>query len=65
MFGLGIPEIIIILLVAVIFLFGGKKITEVARSLGKASGEFKKGKREIEQELRADEERDENKVVQK
>ena len=65
MFGLGIPEIIIILLVAGVFLFGGKKITEVARSLGKASGEFKKGKREIEQELRADEERDENKVVQK
>lgn len=51
MFGLGLPEIVIILLVVGVLFFGGKKITEFARSMGKVTGEFKKGKREIEEEL--------------
>jgi len=52
MFGLGITEIVIILLAAGILLFGSKKIIELARSMGRFSGEFKKGKKEIEAELR-------------
>lgn len=52
MFGLGIPEIIIILLAVGILLFGSKKIIELARSMGRFTGEFKKGKREIENEIR-------------
>lgn len=56
MFGLGLPEIIVILLALGVLLFGGKKITELARSLGRASGEFKKGKKDIEQELKEGEE---------
>jgi sec-independent protein translocase protein TatA len=55
MFGLGLPEIIIILLVLGVLFFGSNKITDFARSLGRASGEFKKGKQEIEAELRAGE----------
>ncbi len=51
MFGLGVPEIIIILLAVGILLFGNKKIIELARSLGRFSGEFKKGKLEIENEI--------------
>jgi len=51
MFGLGAPEIIIILIVLVVFLFGGKKIVGFARSLGKFSGEFKKGKMEVDKEV--------------
>jgi len=47
---IGAPEIILIVLV-VILLFGASKIPELARSLGKATGEFKKGKQEIETEL--------------
>ena len=47
---LGTPEIILIVLV-VIILFGASKIPELARSLGKATGEFKKGKQDIENEL--------------
>ena len=47
---LGTPEIIVIVLV-VIVLFGASKIPELARSLGKATGEFKKGKQEIDNEL--------------
>jgi len=38
--GLGAPEIILIL-VAVLLLFGGKKIPEMMRGLGKGMKEFK------------------------
>ncbi|HMB45102.1 MAG TPA: twin-arginine translocase TatA/TatE family subunit [Candidatus Methanoperedens sp.] len=46
----GAPEIILIVII-VILLFGANKIPELAKSLGKATGEFKKGKHEIEAEL--------------
>lgn len=52
MFGLGLPEIVIILVVIGVLFFGGKKITELGRSLGRFSGEFKKGKTEVEKELK-------------
>lgn len=48
---IGIGEIIIIAVVLVIVLFGGKKIVEVARGMGKFTSEFKKGKMEAEEEL--------------
>lgn len=48
---LGIGEIIIILVVAVAVLFGGKKVVELARGMGRFTGEFKKGKMEVEEEL--------------
>lgn len=56
MFGLGLPEIVLIVLVVGILFFGSKKITDFARSIGRASGEFKKGKKDIEEELRRGEE---------
>ena len=52
MFGLGVSEIIIILIAIMILFFGGKKLNEFARGLGKFTGEFKKGKMEIERELK-------------
>jgi len=52
MFGLGLPEIIIILLAIGILLLGGKKMADFAKHLGRFTGEFKKGKMEIEQELK-------------
>lgn len=52
MFGLGLPEIVIIALAVGVLFFGGRKITELARSMGRVSGEFKKGKQEIEEELK-------------
>ena len=52
MFGLGITEIVIIFAVFVVIFFGGKKITGLGKSLGRFTGEFKKGKIEIENELK-------------
>lgn len=48
----GFQEILIILILAGIFIFGAKKIPELARTLGKAKGEFEKGKIEGEKELK-------------
>jgi len=48
---IGTQEIILIVLV-VIILFGATKIPELARSLGRATGEFKKAKQEAELELK-------------
>jgi sec-independent protein translocase protein TatA len=46
----GPAELIIIILI-VALLFGSKKIPEIARSMGKASSEFKKGIREGQESL--------------
>lgn len=51
MLGLGLPEIAIILVVIIMFFFGGDKLSELARGLGKFTGEFKKGREEIEKEI--------------
>jgi sec-independent protein translocase protein TatA len=48
MFGLGAPELIIILLVA-FMLFGSKKLPEIGAGLGKAIGTFKRGVNEVEE----------------
>jgi sec-independent protein translocase protein TatA len=52
MFGnLGAGEIILILLV-VLILFGAKKIPELAKGLGKGMSEFKKGLKDVENEIK-------------
>lgn len=48
MFGLGTPELIVILGIAFL-VFGGKKLPEIGSGLGKAISSFKKGVREAEE----------------
>lgn len=51
-FGLpGGPELLIILFIAVL-LFGANKLPALARSSGQAMGEFKRGRQELEDELK-------------
>jgi sec-independent protein translocase protein TatA len=40
------PVEIILIVVVILLLFGAKRIPEIARSLGKSLGEFKKGQQE-------------------
>ncbi len=44
-------EWIILAIVVVVLIFGAKKIPELAKTFGKARGEFEKGKIEGEKEL--------------
>jgi len=46
---IGIPEIALILLIALL-LFGGKKIPELAKAFGRATYEYKKAKEAIKKE---------------
>ena len=49
--GLGGPELLLVLVVILIF-FGGEKMPEFARGLGKAIREFKKAANDVEQEFK-------------
>lgn len=51
--GLGTGEIVVIALV-VLLLFGGKKIPELMKGLGKGVNSFKQGMNEIEKEITED-----------
>lgn len=48
MFGLGTPELIVLLALALL-VFGSKKLPEIGAGLGKAIGSFKKGMTEVEE----------------
>ena len=48
----GTTEIIVIVVAAGLLLFGAKKIPELAKTFGKAKGEYKKGDIEADEELK-------------
>lgn len=58
---IGMPELVIILVIALI-IFGPRKLPELGRSLGKSIGEFKKASNELkstlEEEIRVEEQRE-------
>ncbi|MGY5144050.1 MAG: Sec-independent protein translocase subunit TatA/TatB [Candidatus Nitrosopumilus sp. bin_32a] len=49
---LGSTEIIILVVVIGVLIFGAKKIPELAKTFGKAKGEFEKGKIEADKDLK-------------
>ena len=51
LFGLGWGEIVLIVLV-ILLLFGGKKIPELMRGLGKGMKSFKQGMKEVEEDVK-------------
>ena len=53
MFGIGMPEMILILAIALIVI-GPKKLPDLAKSLGRAMNEFKKATREIKDSMDID-----------
>jgi len=49
---IGLNEMLWIVLVILVLLVGSKKLPELARAMGRAMGEFQKGRMEMERELR-------------
>jgi sec-independent protein translocase protein TatA len=47
----GIEWVILLIFIAVILLYGPKKLPELARGIGRALGEFRRGKMQIEREI--------------
>ncbi len=58
LFGLGMQEILVIALI-VLLLFGGKKIPELMKGLGKGVKSFKDGMKEIDTDDKEDKEKSE------
>src|SRR2546423_4676984 len=47
----GIEWVVILIIIAVLLLFGPQKLPELARGVGRALGEFRRGRMEIEREI--------------
>ena len=51
MFGLQLPELLVILGI-ILLVFGAARLPEIARAIGRSLGAFKKGLRDTEEEVK-------------
>lgn len=58
MFGIGMPELIIILII-VLIIFGASRLPEIGSGIGKGIKNFKKASQEAQKEIREPKEKDE------
>jgi TatA/E family protein of Tat protein translocase len=61
MFGLGVPELIVIFVIALV-VFGPKKLPDLGRALGKGIAEFKRATEEVKETIETEVRSVENKV---
>ena len=57
MFGIGMPELLVILLICLL-IFGAAKLPEIGKAFGKTINEFKKGMKEIDLDSKDEEKKD-------
>ena len=53
MFGLGLPEIIVIFVIALV-VFGPKRLPDLGKSIGRAMAEFKKASEDFQESVRSE-----------
>lgn len=53
MFGLGVPELIVIFVIALV-VFGPKKLPDLGKSIGRAMSEFKKAQQEFQASVQSE-----------
>lgn len=53
MFGLGLPELLVIFVIALL-IFGPKKLPDLGRSIGRAMAEFKKASQEFQETVQSE-----------
>jgi sec-independent protein translocase protein TatA len=63
MFGIGVPELLIILVIALVVI-GPQKLPELARSLGKAMNEFKNAADDLQKNIKAESQKQETAAEQ-